>query len=235
MRREGFELSISRPRVLFQTDAHGKRLEPIEEVVIDVDEQYSGVVVDKMSRRKAELQELKPAGGGKVRLSFLAPSRGLIGYHGEFLTDTRGTGVINRLFHSYAPYKGNIASRREGVLIATDPGEANQYGLFNLIDRGDQFVEPGAKIYAGMIVGEHTRENDLEVNPTKAKQLTNFRTKMADDKQFLPPPRAITLEYAIAYIQDDELVEVTPVSIRLRKRWLDMNMRKRMSKVAAAE
>jgi GTP-binding protein len=235
MRREGFELSISRPRVLFQTNENGKKLEPIEEVVIDVDEQYSGVVVDKMSRRKGELQELKPAGGGKTRLSFLAPSRGLIGYHGEFLTDTRGTGVMNRLFHSYAPYKGNVESRREGVLIATDPGEANQYGLFNLIDRGPQFVAPGDKIYAGMIVGEHTRENDLEVNPTKAKQLTNFRTVMKDDKQFLPPPRQITLEEAIAYIQDDELVEVTPKAIRLRKRYLDVNMRKRMAKVAAAE
>jgi GTP-binding protein len=235
LRREGFELSISRPRVLFQSDENGKRLEPIEEVVIDVDEQHSGIVVDKMSQRKAELQELKPAGGGKTRLIFHAPSRGMIGYHGEFLTDTRGTGVMNRLFHSYAPYKGNIASRREGVLIATDPGEANQYGLFNLIDRGPQFVAPGDKIYAGMIVGEHTRENDLEVNPTKSKQLTNFRTTMKDDKQFLPPPRQITLEDAIAYIQDDELVEVTPKFIRLRKRYLDVNMRKRMSKAAAAE
>jgi len=235
LRREGFELSISRPRVLFQTDENGKRMEPIEEVVIDVDEQHSGIVVEKMSQRKAELQELKPAGGGKTRLIFHAPSRGMIGYHGEFLTDTRGTGVMNRLFHSYAPYKGGIASRREGVLIATDPGEANQYGLFNLIDRGPQFVAPGDKIYAGMIVGEHTRENDLEVNPTKSKQLTNFRTTMKDDKQFLPPPRQITLEDAIAYIQDDELVEVTPKAIRLRKRWLDVNMRKRMAKVAAAE
>ena len=235
MRREGFELSISRPRVLFQTDEKGHRLEPIEEVVIDVDEQYSGIVVEKMSKRKGELQELKPAGGGKVRVIFHAPSRGMIGYHGEFLTDTRGTGVMNRLFHGYAPYKGNIASRREGVLIATDTGEANQYGLFNLIDRGQQFVAPGTKIYAGMIVGEHTRDNDLEVNPTKAKQLTNFRTVMKDDKQFLPPPRQITLEDAIAYIQDDELAEVTPKSLRLRKRYLDVNMRKRMSKVAAAE
>ncbi|TAK99812.1 MAG: translational GTPase TypA [Rhodospirillaceae bacterium] len=235
MRREGFELSISRPRVLFQTDESGKKLEPIEEVVVDVDEQYSGIVVEKMSKRKAEMQELKPAGGGKVRLTFLAPSRGMIGYHGEFLTDTRGTGVMNRLFHSYAPFKGSIASRREGVLIATETGEANQYGLFNLIDRGEQFVAPQTKIYAGMIVGEHTRDNDLEVNPTKAKALTNFRTVMKDDKQFLPPPRAITLEAAIAYIQDDELVEVTPKAIRLRKRWLDPNMRKRMSKATAAE
>jgi GTP-binding protein len=234
MRREGFELSISRPRVLFQTDEKGNKLEPIEEVVIDVDEQHSGVVVEKMSQRKGELQELKPAGGGKTRMVFLAPSRGLIGYHGEFLTDTRGTGVMNRLFHSFGPYKGPVASRRQGVLIATDTGEANQYGLFHLIDRGPQFVQAGTKIYMGMIVGEHTRDNDLEVNPLKAKALTNFRTVMKDDKQDLPPPRIMSLEQAIAYIQDDELVEVTPKAIRLRKRYLDPNERKRMSKVAAA-
>jgi GTP-binding protein len=233
MRREGFELSISRPRVLFQTDEQGNRLEPIEEVVIDVDEAHSGIVVEKMSMRKGEMQELKPAGGGKVRIVFLAPSRGLIGYHGEFLTDTRGTGVMNRLFHSFGPYKGPVASRRQGVLIATDTGEANQYGLFHLIDRGPQFVQAGTKIYMGMIVGEHTRDNDLEVNPLKSKALTNFRTVMKDDKQDLPPPRVMTLEQAIAYIQDDELVEVTPKSIRLRKRYLDPNERKRMSKVAA--
>ncbi len=234
MRREGFELSISRPRVLFQTDEQGKRLEPIEEVVIDVDEPHSGVVVEKMSMRKGELQELKPAGGGKTRMVFLAPSRGLIGYHGEFLTDTRGTGVMNRLFHSFGPYKGPVASRRQGVLIATETGEANQYGLFHLADRGTQFVQAGTKIYMGMIVGEHTRENDLEVNPLKSKALTNFRTVMKDDKQDLPPPRVMTLEQAIAYIQDDELVEVTPKAIRLRKRYLDQNERKRMSKTAAA-
>ena len=234
MRREGFELSISRPRVLFQTDEKGNKLEPIEEVVIDVDEQHSGIVVEKMSQRKGELQELKPAGGGKTRMVFLAPSRGLIGYHGEFLTDTRGTGVMNRLFHSFGPYKGPVASRRQGVLIATDTGEANQYGLFHLIDRGPQFVQAGTKIYMGMIVGEHTRDNDLEVNPLKSKALTNFRTVMKDDKQDLPPPRVMTLEQAIAYIQDDELVEVTPKAIRLRKRYLDQNERKRMSKVSAA-
>jgi GTP-binding protein len=233
MRREGFELSISRPRVLFQTDEQGNRLEPIEEVVIDVDEQHSGTVVEKMSMRKAELQELKPAGGGKTRMVFLAPSRGLIGYHGEFLTDTRGTGVMNRLFHSFGPYKGPVASRRQGVLIATDTGEANQYGLFHLIDRGPQFVQAGTKIYMGMIVGEHTRDNDLEVNPLKAKALTNFRTVMKDDKQDLPPPRVMSLEQAIAYIQDDELVEVTPKAIRLRKRFLDANERKRESKKLA--
>ena len=233
MRREGFELSISRPRVLFRTDEAGHKLEPIEEVVIDVDEQHSGIVVDKMSQRKGELQELKPAGGGKVRMVFLAPSRGLIGYHGEFLTDTRGTGVMNRLYHGYAPYKGAIASRREGVLIATETGEANQYGLFHLADRGTQFVQAGVKIYMGMIVGEHTRDNDLEVNPLKSKALTNFRTVMKDDKQDLPPPRVMTLEQAIAYIQDDELVEVTPKAIRLRKRYLDVNERKRHAKKLA--
>jgi len=220
--------------VLFQTDENGNKLEPMEEVVIDVDEQYSGIVVEKMSIRKGELQELKPAGGGKARMVFIAPSRGLIGYHGEFLTDTRGTGVMNRLFHSYGPYKGAIAARRQGVLISTDTGEANTYGLFNLIDRGPQFVAPGTRVYMGMIVGEHTRDNDLEVNPLKAKQLTNFRTVMKDDKQDLPPPRVLTLEQALAYIQDDELVEVTPKNIRLRKRYLDVNDRKRYAKQLAA-
>jgi len=234
MRREGFELSISRPRVLFRTDENGNRTEPMEEVVIDVDEQFSGVVVDKMSQRKGEMQEMKPAGGGKTRMVFIAPSRGLIGYHGEFLTDTRGTGVMNRLYHSYGPYKGAISARRQGVLIATETGEANQYGLFHLADRGTQFVSAGVKIYMGMIVGEHTRENDLEVNPLKSKALTNFRTVMKDDKQDLPPPRIMSLEQALAYIQDDELVEVTPKAIRLRKRFLDANDRKRYAKKLAA-
>ncbi len=234
MRREGFELSISRPRVLFQTDESGKRLEPIEEVVIDVDEEYSGGVVEKMSLRKGEMQEMKPAGGGKVRMVFHAPSRGLVGYHGEFLTDTRGTGVMNRLFYSYVPYKGNIASRREGVLISTGDGEANTYALFNLVDRGLQFIAPGTRVYAGMIVGEHTRDNDLEINPIKAKQLTNFRTVLKDEKQVLPPPWLMSLEEALAYVQDDELVEVTPKAIRLRKRYLDPHARKRAAKVAAA-
>ena len=233
MRREGFELSISRPRVLFQTDESGRRLEPIEEVVIDVDEEHSGGVMEKMSFRKGELKEMKPAGGGKVRMVFHAPSRGLIGYHGEFLTDTRGTGAMNRLFHSYARYKGNIPSRREGVLISTGDGESNTYALFNLVNRGPQFIAPGTRVYAGMIVGEHTRDNDLEVNPLKAKQLTNFRTVMKDDKQVLPPPRQMSLEQALAYIQDDELVEVTPQAIRLRKRYLDPHARKRAAKVTA--
>jgi len=234
MRREGFELSISRPRVLFREDEHGNKTEPIEEVVIDVDDAYTGVVVDKMAQRKAEMREMKPSGGGKTRIVFHAPSRGLIGYHGEFLTDTRGTGIMHRLYHGYAPYKGPIAARRTGVLISTDSGEANTYALHHLLDRGPQFIAPGAKVYTGMIIGEHTRDNDLEVNPLKAKQLTNFRTTMKDDKQFLPPPRQMTLEDALAYIQDDELVEVTPKHIRLRKRHLDPNERKRAAKQAAA-
>jgi GTP-binding protein len=234
MRREGFELSISRPRVLYREDENGQKTEPIEEVVIDVDEGYTGVVVDKMAQRKGEMREMKPSGGGKIRMVFLAPSRGLIGYHGEFLTDTRGTGIMNRLYHGYAPYKGAIAARRTGVLISTDAGEANTYALHNLVDRGPQFIAPGAKVYQGMIVGEHTRDNDLDVNPLKAKQLTNFRTVMKDDKQFLPPPRQMTLEDALAYIQDDELVEVTPKFIRLRKRFLDPNDRKRAAKQTAA-
>ncbi|MDX2221301.1 MAG: translational GTPase TypA, partial [Rhodospirillaceae bacterium] len=227
MRREGFELSISRPRVIYRQDDAGRRLEPIEEVVIDVDEAYTGIVIDKMSRRKAEMREMKPSGGGKSRLVFHAPSRGLIGYHGEFLTDTRGTGIMHRLYHGYAPYKGAIESRITGVLISTDTGEANTYALHNLIDRGIQFVAPGDKVYKGMIVGEHTRDSDLDINPLKAKQLTNFRAAMKDDKQFLPPPKVMTLEEALAYIQDDELVEVTPKHIRLRKRFLDPNDRKR--------
>ena len=233
MRREGFELSISRPRVLFREDENGKKTEPIEEVVIDVDDAYTGIVVDKMSQRKAEMREMKPSGGGKTRIVFHAPARGLIGYHGEFLTDTRGTGIMNRLYYGYAPYKGAIAARRVGVLVSTDAGEANTYGLHNLIDRGPQFISPGDKVYGGMIVGEHTRDNDLDVNPLKAKALTNFRTVIKDDKQFLPPPRRMTLEDALAYIQDDELVEVTPKFIRLRKRYLDPNKRKRASKQAA--
>jgi len=233
MRREGFELSISRPRVIFREDENGKKLEPIEEVVIDVDEGYTGVVVDKMAQRKAEMTEMKPSGGGKVRIVFLAPARGLIGYHGEFLTDTRGTGIMHRLYHGYAPYKGAISPRITGVLVSTDSGEANTYALHNLIDRGPQFVSPGDKVYKGMIVGEHTRDSDLDINPLKAKALTNFRTAMKDDKQTLPPPRVMTLEEALAYIQDDELVEVTPKHIRLRKRFLDPHDRKRASKQAA--
>jgi GTP-binding protein len=236
MRREGFELSISRPRVLFKTDPkNGQRQEPIEEVIIDVDEEFAGVVVDKMSRRKAELQEMRPSGGGKLRLSFLVPTRGLIGYHGEFLTDTRGSGVMSRLFHGYAPYKGPIEGRRNGVLISNAQGAAVAYALWNLEERGAMFVSPGDAIYPGMIIGAHSRDNDLDVNPAKGKQLTNIRTTAKDEAVRLTPPMQMSLEEAIAYIEDDELVEVTPTAIRLRKRLLDINDRRRANRAAAAE
>jgi len=235
MRREGFELSISRPRVVMKTDAAtGQRLEPIEEVVVDVDEDFSGVVVQKIAERKGEMLEMRPSGAGKVRLVFHVPSRGLIGYQGEFLTDTRGTGVINRLFHDYAPYKGPIPGRRNGVLISNAEGEAVAYALWNLEDRGPMMIEPGWKVYEGMIVGEHTRENDLEVNVQKGKKLTNIRTTSKDEAVVLTPPIRMALEKALSYIQDDELVEVTPKSIRLRKKLLDPNDRKRAERQAEA-
>jgi GTP-binding protein len=235
MRREGFELSISRPRVLFQNDpATGQRLEPVEEIMVDVDEEFAGIVVDKMSRRKAEMQEMRPSGGGKLRLTFFGPTRGLIGYQGEFLTDTRGTGVMSRLFHGYSPHKGGIEGRRNGVLVSTANGFAIAYALWNLEERGPMFIEPGAQIYEGMIVGAHTRGNDLDVNPAKGKQLTNIRTTAKDEAVRLTPPQTMSLEQAIAYIADDELVEVTPKSIRLRKRLLDPNDRKRAGRAAAA-
>ena len=228
MRREGFELSISRPRVLFRTDPElGEKLEPIEEVTIDVDDPYTGIVIDKVSQRKGELQDMRPTGAGKTRLVFFAPSRGLIGYHGEFLTDTRGTGVINRMFHGYAPFKGALTGRTSGVLISTAEGEAVTYGLFFLEERGKLFVTPGTKVYQGMIIGQHSRDNDLDVNPLKAKQLTNIRTHAKDEALRLTPIVPLTLEQSIAYIEDDELVEVTPQSIRLRKRELLPHMRKR--------
>ncbi|HUI34916.1 MAG TPA: translational GTPase TypA [Stellaceae bacterium] len=234
MRREGFELSISRPRVLFRNEG-GQRLEPVEEVFVDVDEEYAGVVVEKMSRRKAEMQEMRPSGGGKLRLTFLAPTRGLIGYHGEFLTDTRGSGVMSRIFHGYAPYKGAVEGRINGVLISTASGAAVAYALWNLEERGAMFVTPGDAIYPGMIIGAHSRDNDLDVNPAKGKQLTNIRTTSKDEAVRLTPPILMSLEEAIAYIADDELAEVTPKSIRLRKRLLDANDRKRASRSAAAE
>jgi GTP-binding protein len=235
MRREGYEMSISRPRVLFTTDpASGQRLEPIEEVVVDVDQEFAGIVVDKMSRRKAEMQEMRPSGGGKLRLTFLGPTRGLIGYQGEFLADTRGTGVMSRLFHGYAPHKGPVEGRRNGVLVSTADGVAIAYALWNLEDRGPMFIEPGAAVYQGMIVGAHTRGNDLDVNPLKGKQLTNIRTTAKDEAVRLTPPILMSLEEAIAYIADDELVEVTPKSVRLRKRLLDPNDRKRAARAAAA-
>jgi len=233
MRREGYELSISRPRVLYKTE-NGQRLEPIEEVQIDVDEEFAGAVVEKMSQRKADLTDMRPSGGGKTRVTFLAPARGLIGYQGEFMTDTRGTGLMSRLFHGYAPYKGPIEGRRVGVLISNGDGNAVAYALWNLEDRGPMFITPGAAIYQGMIIGEHNRENDLEVNALKAKQLTNIRTTSKDEAIRLTTPRVMTLEQAIAYIQDEELVEVTPKSIRLRKKLLDPNERKRHSRSAEA-
>ncbi|MBT5352036.1 MAG: translational GTPase TypA [Rhodospirillales bacterium] len=235
MRREGFELSISRPRVLFRDDPEtGKTMEPIEEAVIDVDEEYSGVVVESMSNRKAEMQEMLPAGGGKVRITFLAPSRGLIGYHGQFLTETRGTGIMNRVFHSYAPTKGPIDGRRNGVLISNSPGKTVAYSLWNLEERGTMFVGSGAKAYAGMIIGENARPGDLEVNPMKAKQLTNIRASGTDENIRLTPPRKMSLEQALAYIGSDELVEVTPETIRLRKYHLDPHERKRASRAESA-
>ena len=228
MRREGYELSVSRPRVLFDRDPETSMLqEPIEEVVIDVDDAFAGIVVQKLSERKGEMVEMRPSGGGRVRLVFFAPTRGLIGYQGELLTDTRGTAVMNRLFHGYAPHKGDIQGRRAGVLISTDQGEAVAYALWNLEDRGPMMIEPGWKVYRGMIVGEHTRENDLEVNVLKGKKLTNIRTHSKDEAVRLTPPLRMTLERALAYIADDELVEVTPKSIRLRKRILDPNDRKK--------
>ena len=234
MRREGFELSVSRPRVVLTKNENGQILEPVEEVVIDVDEEFSGVVVQKMSERKAEMIEMRPSGGNRLRLVFYAPTRGLIGYQGELMTDTRGTAIMNRLFHDYLPYKGEIQGRRNGVLISNEQGEAVAYAMFKLEDRGPMMIEPGWKVYKGMIVGEHTRENDLEINVLKGKQLTNIRTTSKDEAVRLTPPIRMTLEKALAYIEDDELVEITPKSIRLRKRHLDPNERKRAEKSKVA-
>ncbi|MGO9023094.1 MAG: translational GTPase TypA, partial [Beijerinckiaceae bacterium] len=228
MRREGFEIGVSRPKVVFKKDEQsGEILEPIEEVVIDVDEDYSGVVVQKMAERKADMIEMRPSGGDRLRLVFHAPTRGLIGYQGELMTDTRGTAVMNRLFHSYAAWKGDITGRRNGVLISNDSGEAVAYAMWKLEDRGPMMIEPGCRVYRGMIVGEHTRYNDLEINVLKGKQLTNIRAAGKDEAVRLTPPIKMTLEKALAYVEDDELVEVTPKSIRLRKTLLDPNERKR--------
>jgi GTP-binding protein len=227
MRREGFELSISRPRVLYKFNDKGDRLEPIEEIQIDVDDEYVGGVVESLNIRKAELQDMRPSGGGKTRVTFLGPSRGLIGYHGQFLTDTRGTGIMNRIFHSYDLYRGTIEGRRNGVLVSMGDGQAVAYALWNLEDRGKMFVKPGDLVYQGMIIGEHNRDNDLEVNPLKAKQMSNVRSVNKDEAIRLTTPMIMTLEKAIAYIQNDERVEVTPKSIRLRKAILDSGLRKR--------
>jgi GTP-binding protein len=235
MRREGFELTIGRPRVLTRENPEtGEKEEPFEECLVDVDEPYAGVVVEKLSRRKGVMQDMRPSGGGKVRLTFHIPSRGLIGYHGEFLTDTRGTGIMNRMFSGYEPWAGNIEGRRAGSLISSENGTAIHYALFYLQERGTLFVEPGEAVYLGMILGEHSRDSDLDVNPIKEKKLTNIRAAGKDDAMLLIPPRRMSLEQAIAYIEDDELVEVTPSAIRLRKRYLDPHERKRMERRADA-
>jgi GTP-binding protein len=234
MRREGFELGISRPRVLFGEDEKGNKTEPYETVVIDVDDEYSGTVVEKMAIRKGELTDMRPSGGNKTRITFSAPSRGLIGYHGEFLSDTRGTGIMNRLYEKYGPHRGPIEGRKNGVLISNGAGEAVAYALGPLEERGILMVSPGEALYEGMIIGENAKPDDLEVNPMKSKQLTNFRSTGKDDAIRLTPPWRMTLEQAIAYVDDDEMVEVTPKNIRLRKRFLDPNERKKQSRAKAA-
>ncbi len=235
MRREGFELAVSRPRVVMKKGDDGVLLEPIEEVVIDVDEEHSGVVVQKMSERKAEMVELRPSGGNRVRLVFNAPTRGLIGYQSELLTDTRGTAIMNRLFHDYQPYKGDIGGRSTGVLLSNDNGESVAFAMFNLEDRGPMIIDAGEKVYEGMIVGIHTRSNDLEVNVLKGKKLTNMRASGKDEAIKLTPPVRMTLDRALSWIQDDELVEVTPKTIRLRKIYLDPVDRKRLAKSKSAQ
>ncbi len=232
MRREGYELGVSRPQVVYKESDGGERLEPIEEVVIDVDDEFSGAVVQKLSERKAEMVEMKQSGAGRTRMVFHAPTRGLIGYQGELMTDTRGTAIMNRVFLEYAPYKGKIQGRRTGTLIAMDKGEAVAFALWNLEDRGPMMIHPGDKVYQGMIIGEHTRDNDLEVNVLKGKKLTNVRASGSDEAVRLTPPLQMTLERSLAYIADDELVEVTPESIRLRKVHLDPHERKRAAKAA---
>jgi GTP-binding protein len=234
MRREGFELTVSRPRVVLRTGESGEKLEPIEEVIIDVDEQHSGVVVQGLAERKGEMREMRPSGGGRTRLVFHVPTRGLIGYQGELLTDTRGTAVMNRLFHAYAPYKGELPGRRNGVLISNSMGEATAYSLFYLQERGHMMIDPQTKVYEGMLVGQHSRDNDLIVNVVQGKKLSNVRAAGKDDALILTPPMRMTLERAMSYIEEDELVEITPKSIRLRKKWLDPNERKKMSRKAEA-
>lgn len=232
MRREGFEMTVSRPQVLYK-DEHGQKMEPVEEVIIDVDDEYSSGVIDSMNRRKAEMTDMRPSGAGKTRVTFLAPSRGLIGYQSRFLTQTRGTGVMNRLFHSYQPHKGEVPQRRNGALISTDTGSAVAYAIFNLQDRGTMFIGHQTPVYQGMIVGENSRDQDLEVNVLKGKKLTNVRASGTDDAVTLTPPRKMSLEDMMAYINDDELLEVTPTSMRLRKKYLCPHERKRMSKKAS--
>jgi GTP-binding protein len=236
MRREGFELTVGRPRVVFKIDdATGEKLEPIEEVVVDVDEEYTGIVVQKLSERRAEMRDMRPSGQGRQRIVFHAPTRGLIGYQGELMSDTRGTAIMNRLFHAYAPHVGEIPSRHTGALLSNSDGDAVAYAIFNLQDRGPMFIEHGTKVYAGMIIGEHTRGNDLELNVIKGKKLTNVRASGKDEAVVLTPPIKMSLEKALAYVGEDELVEITPKSIRLRKIYLDPNERKRMSRAKEAD
>ena len=236
MRREGFELTVSRPRVVYKTDEEtGQRLEPIEEVIIDVDDEHTGVVVKKLSERRGDMIEMRPSGGGRTRLVFRVPTRGLLGYQTELLSDTRGTAVMNRLFHAYAPHKGEIPGRRTGVLISNGIGDATAYSLFYLQDRGPAMIGPQTKVYEGMIIGQHTRENDLIVNVVEAKKLTNVRASGKDENLTLSPPMKLSLEAALCYIADDELVEITPENIRLRKRWLDPNERKKQERKREAE
>lgn len=236
MRREGFELTVSRPKVVIKLDPEtGQKLEPVEEVIIDVDDNHTGVIVSKLSERKGELLEMRPSGGGRTRMVLNVPTRGLLGYQSELLSDTRGTAVMNKLFHAYVPFKGEIPGRRTGVLISNSTGEAVAYAIFNLQDRGPFMINPQDRVYEGMIVGEHTRDNDLEVNVMKGKKLTNVRASGKDDAVLLTPPMRLTLEKAMSYITDEELVEVTPKSIRLRKRWLDPNERKRRERQREAE
>ncbi len=234
MRREGFELTVGRPRVVFRTDEDGNRLEPIEEVIVDVDEGFSGIVVQKLSERRAEMRDMRASGAGRQRLVFHAPTRGLIGYQGELMSDTRGTAIMNRLFHEYAPYVGDIPGRHTGALLSNGDGEAVAYAIFNLQDRGPMFIEHGTRVYQGMIIGEHTRGNDLELNVIKGKKLTNVRASGKDEAVVLTPPIKMSLEKALAYVGEDELVEITPKSIRLRKIYLDANDRKRMSRAKEA-
>ncbi len=233
MRREGYELCVSQPQVIFRDSPTGKQ-EPYEDLLVDVDDPFVGVVIEKVGRRAGRMQDMGPAGAGRTRIEFIIPSRGLIGYRNEFLTDTRGTGIMNHSFREYGPYAGPLKGRPNGVLIAQDHGETNTYGLFYLQERGQLFHGPGDKVYPGQIVGMHARDNDLIVNPSKAKKLTNIRTTAADEKLFLTPPRVMSLEAALEFINDDELVEVTPKAIRLRKRYLDHNLRKRHEKIASA-
>ncbi len=231
MRREGYELMVSQPQVIFKEGPNGEKLEPYEELVIDLDEAYNGPVIEELGRRGGRMQDMGPAGEGRMRLEYVIPSRGLIGYRSQFLTDTRGTGILNHNFAHYGPYAGAFKGRTSGVLIAQDPGQTNTYALFYLQERGALLLPPGVPVYGGQVVGLHSRGNDIIVNPSKAKKLTNIRTTAADEKLFLTPPLALTLEAALELINQDELVEVTPKNIRLRKRILDHNERKRVEKL----